>query len=285
MSNLDFIDIKILVKEMIEGLIQINRPLIITSNDRTNTEELSFLSHILKYNNVKKETIFIFLNEVLAVFNNQLKKMMRNNNIQNFINNIKSEWDDFSDILFKEEFNEEQVKLMEDIINNINELCKRFKELNTSVESNNITDVIQQDDLVDRMNTFVKSVQEFNSNIEEISNELNRYESNLNKLNTCILLDLSMKNKKLYLEFNDISEDNNIPENIQNIFLNYIFILNLIKKQILYYKNTIKKVEEISENMKKHIETSKMNLKSNDKVFISQENEKGIEQYLKSLVE
>ena len=284
MSNLDFIDIKILVKEMIEGLIQINRPLIITSNDRTNTEELSFLSHILKYNNVKKETIFIFLNEVLVVFNNQLKKMMRNSNIQNFINNIKSEWDDFSDILFKEEFDEEQVKLMEDIINNINELCKRFKELNTSVESNNITDVIQQDDLVDRMNTFVKSVQEFNSNIEEISNELNRYESNLNKLNTCILLDLSMKNKKLYLEFNDISEDNNIPENIQNIFLNYIFILNLIKKQILYYKNTIKKVEEISENMKKHIETSKMNLKSNDKVFISQENEKGIEQYLKSLV-
>ena len=285
MSNLDFIDIKILVKEMIEGLIQINRPLIITSNDRTNTEELSFLSHILKYNNVKKETIFIFLNEVLVVFNNQLKKMMRNSNIQNFINNIKSEWDDFSDILFKEEFDEEQVKLMEDIINNINELCKRFKELNTSVESNNITDVIQQDDLVDRMNTFVKSVQEFNSNIEEISNELNRYESNLNKLNTFILLDLSMKNKKLYLEFNDISEDNNIPENIQNIFLNYIFILNLIKKQILYYKNTIKKVEEISENMKKHIETSKMNLKSNDKVFISQENEKGIEQYLKSLVE
>ncbi len=285
MSNLDFIDIKILVKEMIEGLIQINRPLIITSNDRTNTEELSFLSHILKYNNVKKETIFIFLNEVLVVFNNQLKKMMRNSNIQNFINNIKSEWDDFSDILFKEGFDEEQVKLMEDIINNINELCKRFKELNTSVESNNITDVIQQDDLVDRMNTFVKSVQEFNSNIEEISNELNRYESNLNKLNTCILLDLSMKNKKLYLEFNDISEDNNIPENIQNIFLNYIFILNLIKKQILYYKNTIKKVEEISENMKKHIETSKMNLKSNDKVFISQENEKGIEQYLKSLVE
>lgn len=285
MSNLDFIDIKILVKEMIEGLIQINRPLIITSNDRTNTEELSFLSHILKYNNVKKETIFIFLNEVLVVFNNQLKKIMRNSNIQNFINNIKSEWADFSDILFKEEFDEEQVKLMEDIINNINELCKRFKELNTSVESNNITDVIQQDDLVDRMNTFVKSVQEFNSNIEEISNELNRYESNLNKLNTCILLDLSMKNKKLYLEFNDISEDNNIPENIQNIFLNYIFILNLIKKQILYYKNTIKKVEEISENMKKHIETSKMNLKSNDKVFISQENEKGIEQYLKSLVE
>lgn len=285
MSNLDFIDIKILVKEMIEGLIQINRPLIITSNDRTNTEELSFLSHILKYNNVKKETIFIFLNEVLVVFNNQLKKMMRNSNIQNFINNIKSEWDDFSDILFKEGFDEEQVKLMEDIINNINELCKRFKELNTSVESNNITDVIQQDDLVDRMNTFVKSVQEFNSNIEEISNELNRYESNLNKLNTCILLDLSMKNKKLYLEFNNISEDNNIPENIQNIFLNYIFILNLIKKQILYYKNTIKKVEEISENMKKHIETSKMNLKSNDKVFISQENEKGIEQYLKSLVE
>ena len=102
------------------------------------------------------------------------------------------------------------------------------------------------------MDTFVESVEEFNKNAEEITGELNRFEGNLNKLNTCILLDLSMKNKQLYLEFNDISEDKNIPENIQNIFLNYLLILNLIKKQIIYYKKTIKKVEEIAGNMKKH---------------------------------
>jgi len=278
-----FLDLKILVKEMIEGKIQINKPLIITSSDRTSTEEISFLSHVLKYNNVKKDTMFVFLNEILDVFNKQMSKLMMNSNVQKYIDNVKNEWDDLSDILFKEIFSEEQVKLMESLIENINELCRTFKEINTSVESNNVTDVVEEEDLVDRINIFVKSLEEFNENIEEIMNELNRYEGNLNKLNTCLLLDLSMKNKQLYLEFNDISEDKNIPENIQNVFLNYLLILNLIKKQILYYKKTIKKVEEIIGNMNKHIVSRKMTIKSHDKLFMVQEQEKGIESYLDNL--
>ena len=51
---------------MIEGKIQINKPLVITSSDRTNLRKLSFLSHVLKYNGVKKrQTMFVFLNEIL----------------------------------------------------------------------------------------------------------------------------------------------------------------------------------------------------------------------------
>ena len=62
----------------------------------------------------------------------------------------------------------------------------------------------------------------------------------------CVLLDLSMKNKQLYLDAFKLDEDKTIlPENIHNIFLNYILILNLIKKQIIYYKKSIKKVQEI----------------------------------------
>ena len=280
-----FLELKLLVKEMIEGKIQINKPLIITSSDRTNSEELSFLSHVLKYNDVKKDTIFVFLNEILDVFNKQMSKLMGNSNVQKYIDNVKNEWNDLSDILFKEIFEEDQVQLIENLIENINELCKRFKEINSSVESNNVTDIVEEDDLVDRMDTFVESVEEFNKNAEEITGELNRFEGNLNKLNTCILLDLSMKNKQLYLEFNDISEDKNIPENIQNIFLNYLLILNLIKKQIIYYKKTIKKVEEIAGNMKKHTVSKKMTVKSHDKLFMIQEQEKGIESYLNNLID
>jgi len=280
-----FLELKLLVKEMIEGKIQINKPLVITSSDRTKTEELSFLSHVLKYNDVKKETMFVFLNEILEVFNKEMNKLMRNRNVQRYIDGVKGEWDDLSDILFKDLFSEDQVKLMENILENINELCRRFKEINTTVESNNVTDVVEEDDLVDRMDTFVKSIREFNENTEEIMEQLDRYEGNLNKLNTCVLLDLSMKNKQLYLEFNDIDEDKNIPENIQNIFLNYLLILNLIKKQIIYYKKTIKKVEEIIGNMNKHIVSRKMTIKSNDKLFMIQEQEKGIESYLNNLID
>ena len=280
----DFLQIKLLVREMIEGKIQINKPLVITSSDRTNTEELSFLSHILKYNNVKKNTMLIFLNEVLEIFNNQIIKLMRNSNIQNYIDNVKLEWDDSSDILFKDIFTEEQVKSMENIMENVNELCRGFKEINTSVESNNVTDLVEEDDLVDRMDTFVGLISEFNENIGEITSELDRFEENLNKLNNCVLLDLSMKNKRLYLEFNDMTDDKNIPENIQNIFLNYLLILNLLKKQIIYYKKTIKKVKEVSGNMEKHTVSTKKVIKCHDKLFMNQEQERGIESYLDKLI-
>ena len=278
-----FLELKLLVKEMIEGKIQINKPLVITSSDRTKSEELSFLSHVLKYNGVKKETMFVFLNEILEVFNKEMNKLMRNRNVQRYIDGIKGEWDDLSDILFKDLFSEDQVKLMESVLENINELCRRFKEINTSVESNNVTDVVEEADLVDRMDTFVKSIKEFNENTEEIMEQLDRYEGNLNKLNTCVLLDLSMKNKKLYLEFNGVTEDRSIPENIQNVFLNYLLILNLIKKQIVYYKKTVKKVGEIAQNMEKHTVLTKMTVKSHDKLFMSQQHEKGIESYLGGL--
>jgi len=284
MVDRDFLQIKLLVREMIEGKIQINKPLVITSSDRTNSEELSFLSHILKYNNVKKDTMFIFLNEVLEIFNNQIIKLMRNSNIQNYIDNLKVEWDDLSDILFKDIFTEKQVKSMENIMDNINGLCRGFKEINTSVESNNVTDLVEEDDLVERMDIFVGLISEFNENIGEITSELDSFEENLNNLNSCVLLDLSMKNKRLYLEFNDMTDDKNIPENIQNIFLNYLLILNLLKKQIIYYKKTIKKVEEISGNMEKHTVSTKKVIKCHDKLFMSQEQERGIESYLDKLI-
>ena len=72
MSDTDYIDMRSLVRKMIEGEIQLNKPINLTSKDRTGTEQISFLSHILKYNGVTKQTIFIFLNETLEIFNNQI---------------------------------------------------------------------------------------------------------------------------------------------------------------------------------------------------------------------
>ena len=41
---------------------------------------------------------------------------------------------------------------------------------------------------------------------------------NLNKLNTCVLLDLSMKNKKLYLEFNGVTGDKEVYRKIFRMY-------------------------------------------------------------------
>jgi hypothetical protein len=283
MSDKEFMDVKVLVKKMIEGEIQINKPMVITTMDRTSTEELSFLSHLLKYNGVDKNTIFVFLNEVLEVFNKRLEGMMSNDTIKKFIDKLKEEWKDMSDILFRQSFDQEEIKLIEDLIENINGLCKKFKGITDKVESNNITDVLDEDEMIENMDMFLKNIEEVYENIGEIREKLTKYETELNKLNMCVLLDLSMKNKELYLITSDIDSDKKISNNIHNIFLNYLFILNLIKKHLIYYNKTVDKVEQISTNMKKHTTNSKTSVKRYDSLFMKQEQEKGIEEYLSKL--
>ena len=98
-----------------------------------------------------------------------------------------------------------------------------------------------------------------------------------------LLLDLSMKDKSLYLQFNDVNKDDKISETIHNIFLNYSLILNLIKKHLIYYKNIIDKVTEIASKMNNFTMKKKKEVKKSDTVFQVKEQEKGIEKYLERL--
>jgi len=283
MNDTDFIDMRSLVRKMIEGEIQLNKPITLTSKDRTGSEQVSFLSHILKYNGVTKKTIFIFLNETLEIFNNQILKLMRDPNALKFIDNVKKEWNITSDILFEYEISQEKVVLIENVLENINELCKEFKQLTKKLESNDVTDTLVEDELMDDISKFTGSVEEFNKSVEEITKELNDYSSELNKINMSLLLDLSMKDKSLYLQFNDVNNNDKISENIHNIFLNYSLILNLIKKHLIYYKNIIDKVTEIASKMNNFTMNKKKEVKKSDTVFQVKEQEKGIEKYLERL--
>ena len=283
MSSSEYIDIKSLVKKMIEGEIQINKPLMLTTKDRTKVEQVSFLTHIIKHNGITKNTIFIFLNETLEIFNSQLIKLMKDIYVQKFIDNIKNEWVDKSDILFKQLLSEDKIKMIEELLENINELCREFKALNMKIESNNVTDILVEDELVDNMDVFMKSIEDFNNSADEIIGEISEYESGLNNINMGVLLDLSMKDKKLYLQFSGVESDDKIPENIHNIFLNYVFILNLIKKHLIYYRKVIDRVKEISKNMGDYTNTAKISVKKSDTVFMTKEYEKGISKYLEGL--
>ena len=106
--------------------------------------------------------------------------------------------------------------------------------------------------------------------VNEHTDNLNKYidemVENIDKVNMEVLMDLSMKGKLLYLKFNDIKKDDNISGFV-NIFLNYILIVNLIKKHLIYYKNVIKKVSEISNNMSKYMKSNRVKLKKHDSMF------------------
>ena len=186
-------------------------------------------------------------------------------------------------ILFEYEISQEKVVLIENVLENINELCKEFKQLTKKLDSNDVTDILAEDELMDDISKFTGSVEEFNKNVKEITKDLNEYSNELNKINMNLLLDLSMKDKSLYLQFNDVNKDDKISENIHNIFLNYSLILNLIKKHLIYYKNIIDKVTEIASKMNNFTMKKQKEVKKSDTVFQIKEQEKGIEKYLERL--
>jgi len=281
---MEFLDIRELVKKMINGDIQINRSMMLTSKDRTQTEKITFLGHLLKYNDIKKNNIFTFLGETIEVFNMRMKTLMKNPNFVHFIDFIKKEWNHEETILYDDN-NEsmENLNTVEELLENMNRSCNEFREMSGRVESNNITDILDEDDLLDSMNKFLVELENLVEHIDELTKTVESLKINLDKVNIGLLLDLSMKDKSLYLLFNETDDDKNISENIHNIFLNYIYIINLMKKQIIYYKNLIKKVKEISENMSNFMTNRKLKLKKKGRVFNLNEQQEDIQKYIDNL--
>jgi len=284
MGDMEFINMKELFKKMIDGAIQINRPLLLTSKDRTETEKISFLSHLLKYNDITKENIFTLLNEAMEVFNKRIETFMKNPNFADFVKSVVEEWGLVELNLYSNDKTlNGKISMIEELLENINELCHNFREVNSRIESNNITDVIENDELVESMNTFLKGIEDITKHFEELSRITDDLMNNIDKVSLQLLLDLSMKDKQLYLELNDIDNDNNINENIHNVFLNYAYILNLVRKHVIYYKSIIKKVKDITQNMSTFMVESKLRVKKTDRVFNLNQQQEEIDKYLTEL--
>jgi len=284
MGDMEFINMKELFKKMIDGEIQINRPLLLTSKDRTETEKISFLSHLLKYNDITKENIFTLLNEAMEVFNKRIETFMKNPNFADFVKSVVEEWGLVELNLYSNDNTlNGKISMIEELLENINELCHNFREVNSRIESNNITDVIENDELVESMNTFLKGIEDITKHFEELSRITDDLMNNIDKVSLQLLLDLSMKDKQLYLELNDIDNDNNINENIHNVFLNYAYILNLVRKHVIYYKSIIKKVKDITQNMSTFMVESKLKVKKTDRVFNLNQQQEEIDKYLTEL--
>jgi len=280
---MEYIGLKILLNKCIKGEIQLNKPITLTSRDRTETTSVTFLNHLLKYNKIEKENLFSFYFKLLKMFNGSFTELMNNGIFTSYIQHVKKEWDVTDTILLDTGDSGDSRKTMESLLENMNTLCGQFRELNGRVRNNNIKDVLVEDEMMDHIDIFLKNIRELNDEITEINNMIEQISQKIEKLDIGLLLDLSMKDKSIYLMFSKISEDVKLPSYINIIFLNYIYIINLIKKHIIYYKRTISKVNEISGNMGKYVEESKDTIQSNDEQFMENKEQSGIDDYLEGL--
>jgi hypothetical protein len=284
---MEYIELRTLLNKCATGEIQLNKPIMLTSRDRTETTTITFLNHLLKYNKIKKENLFTFYFQILNIFNKEFTKLMEQNTFNTFskyIQHVKKEWGEEDNILYEDRVNmDNSNKTIEELLENINILCGQFRELNDKVRTNNMNDVLVEDEIMDHMNGFLESVTEFKENITDITTLLEQITQNLDKLNISILLDLSMKDKSIYLMYSKIDNDVKIPQHINIIFLNYVYVINLIKKHLIYYKRIISKVTEISSNMGKYVEESKETVKSKDNLFNLNKQQTDIDAYIEGL--
>ena len=282
---MEYIELRQLVNKCLMGDIQISKQILLTSGDRTETTMVSFLNHLMKYNKIKKENLFTFYFKLIDIFNRLFSELMtKSKSFDAYVQHVKKEWNQDENILYDNNTQlDKATQTVEDILENMNTLCGQFRELNDRVNMNNMNDVLVEDEMVDHMDEFLERVRELKDDISDIENILNKLTTDIERLNMGVLLDLSMKGKTMYLQFSDVDDDTKIPDNINITFLNYVYLLNLIKKHILYYKRTLDKINEISNNMGKYVDDSKDTIKSKDNLFHLNKQQSDIDKYLDGL--
>lgn len=261
MDNLKYLEKKDLVNKCSDGSINIHDNIKLKNKVQNTLHYISFLEHLLYLCTSKNSNLL----KILFSIKEKIEK-----NVTKYIDNIY-----FSECIQKT-INEWNLEIEpEDIFNDSNETYnyddfiennKNYNELLFNI--NGFESIIQKknnqfdDDIKDSVVLILTNCDE---SITELKKELKKVMSVITNLEpdyNYLLTDLSTKSKKMYMEYikeqNKNSSifdslitnknDSDIPDNINTIFLNYILIINMIKKELHYiitiYKSILTKLNE-----------------------------------------
>ena len=244
-------------RKCMDGTIDMHR--LIKLKDRAQTKEyrISFVRHVLYLCNHHNTNLLDILNTLKDKIETFVKRLIRENfYIKSYIQSVISEWS----------LNLEP----EEMFNKINEVFKYddFMEENKtfnqlmggmkSLERNIMKKEYNEDtDIRDTLSLLFTNCTDCKDKIKKHTERLIRITSNLEPTYNYLLTDLSMKHKPNYLEMANESEQNSsifnrlintstdrdIPDNINTIFLNYILLVNLLKKEYHFLITSLKAID------------------------------------------
>ena len=228
----------------------------------TTTYRISFLNHLLylcKHNNL---SLLDMMNRLKDMIQNYMKRLINENfYIKSYIETIIKEWslileaDDIFDDM-KGEFKYDDFILQNKMYN---ELVGGMKGLERGIQNKEYIVDGELKDMMLLLHTNCKDCKEkILYHIQNLLDLINEIEPTYNYL----LIDLSMKSKTNYLEKVDeihdnssvfgrllnTSTDKDIPKNINKIFMNYILVINMLKKEYHYLITTLKSINKDLDN-------------------------------------
>lgn len=262
MSDLQYYTTDEFLNLYVKGDKSIDEMLSLDDLKHTTTYRISFLNHLLylcKHNNT---SLLDMMNRLKDMIVNYMKRLINENfYIKSYIETIIKEWslileadDIFDDI--KGEFKYDDFVKQNKMYN---ELVGGMKGLERGIQNKEYVVDGELKDMMLLLHTNCKDCKEkILYHIQNLLNLINEIEPTYNYL----LIDLSMKSKTNYLEKVDeihdnssvfgrllnTSTDKDIPKNINKIFMNYILVINMLKKEYHYLITTLKSINKDLDN-------------------------------------
>jgi len=210
---------------------------------------VGFMEHILHICSTQNKDMLNLLFEIKnKIESNMVTHINRNSYIRNFIDEILDHWnlDLHANNVFDKFFETIDYANYEKKINDFNDLLIGMKNLEKSSMDNEFE---ATEDTKGLLVILFENYKEYKQESSEMVEQLVQIIKNIEPTYNYVLLDLSMKHKSKYLEFSGeklatsnetfsrlltSSNDKKIPDNIDTIFMNYILLINMLKKELHY---------------------------------------------------
>jgi hypothetical protein len=252
-------DFKDLLKNVRSGSISLQEPIVSHKDDSyVQLQKQPFQDYLLNFKNIKKDTLIHPLHTLFNVLGNQINKLQEDPKVGQMIININGEWFDNEgktlqiDDPISELFLENQ-KILERKKQKTCSLCDDVENICHQEYSQPIESKLRGDHPNNRhADSAIIMCHDLAKLIKLHMEELKQIIKKVTSVDQNVLLELSQKLKSSYI--NDILDHTDfIPENIQQIFMNFLIVQNSLHKQLLInykkLKNLLNELKDRCDNI------------------------------------
>tara|TARA_B100000686_G_scaffold329710_1_gene391174 strand:+ start:1219 stop:2358 length:1140 start_codon:yes stop_codon:yes gene_type:complete len=236
-----------LINKILNGKQSVQEPIQLYNLPHTKTNNISFLNHLLMYENIGGDNLLECLFGIYNQFLEKIEELKKNKNIYNMINMVGDEWYDEGgcDCGCQLPINKDFFKQYNDAVRGKEKLegicedCIKHSHQKQEIPYESyIRKESPNDRVLDSGILLSKNVLE---NLQHNLEETEKLIDFLKNFNTSFYIDLAIKHKPLYFQLNGV-RDESIPDNIHLIFSNFLNIHNLLHKQVIQHYNLLKQI-------------------------------------------
>jgi len=244
-----------LTGQIFHGELAIQEPIQMKNSIGDKIQSISFLSYLLQYHNIHKENIHHILMIVFSQFHQQINQMIQQNSIKPLFEQVLKEWESSEpQINLTSLSSEGEIDLLT-MAQEASESCNDTERLISHSHNVPLESKLNGGSPLEReigattilCDKALDKLKKHHQLVDDGIDQITSFPIN-------VFIDLSMKHKSLYLLMNQETDNQDIPDSIHQVFMNFVFITNLLKKQLIHQRNhilaVITQLEEQSQEVK-----------------------------------